>query len=88
MRVQPSTKPVPLIIRRLSTEFGRRHVKGVAITRLLVASWLVILASTFCASGRWWGALLFVAAALVGSLAYLMPRWETALVAENAQPSR
>jgi hypothetical protein len=53
-----------------------------------VAIWLVILASIFCASGHWWGALLFVAAALVGSLAYLMPRWAAALDAENAQPAR
>ena len=85
---QPLTKPAPQIVRRISTEFGRRHVKGVAITRLLVAGWLVILASIFCASGHWWGALLFVAAAPVGSLAYLMPRWAAALDAEHAQPAR
>jgi fatty acid desaturase len=85
---QPVTRPAPQIVRRISTEFGRRHVKGVAITRLLVAIWLVILASIFCASGHWWGALLFVAAALVGSLAYLMPRWAAALDAENARPAQ
>jgi len=87
--MQPSTRPVPKIIRRGVTEFGWRHVKGVAITRLLVAIWLVILGAIFCATGRWWGALLFVAAGLVGSLAYLMPRWKLALDAEkNAQRVR
>ena len=86
--MQPSTRPAPWIVRSISTEFGRRHVKSVAIIRLLVAMWLVTLGSIFCASGHWWGALLFVAAVLVGSLAYLMPRWKGALDAENAQPSR
>ena len=86
--MQPPTRPAPWIVARISTEFGRRHVKGVAIIRSLVAIWLVALGSIFCASGHWWGALLFVAAALVGSLAYLMPRWKVALDAENAQPSR
>jgi signal transduction histidine kinase len=63
----------------MSTDFGRRHVKGVAIIRLLVAIWLVTLGSIFCAFGYWWGALLFVPAALNLWFAYLMPRWKRAL---------
>jgi len=78
-----STKPVPSIIRNGVTGFGWRHVKGVALTRLLVAIWLVILGSFFCASGHWWGALLFVAAALVGWLAYQMPRWKQTMDSEK-----
>ena len=86
--MQPPARPAPWIVARISTEFGRRHVKGVAIARLLVAIAALTLGSIVCISGHWWGALLFVAAALVGSLAYLMPRWKVALGAENAQPSR
>ena len=78
-----STKPVPSIIRHGVTGFGWRHVKGVAFTRLLVAIWLVILASIFCATGHPWGAFLFAAAAVVGWLAYQMPRWKRAADAEK-----
>jgi hypothetical protein len=46
----------------------------------------VTLGSIFCASGHWWGALLFVPAALNLWFAYLMPRWKRALDAESAQP--
>ena len=84
--MQPPTRPAPWIARSVSTEFGRRHVKGVAITRLLVAIAAVTLGSIFCASGRWWGALLFVPAALNLWFAYLMPHWKRVLDAENAQP--
>ncbi len=77
--MQPPTRPAPWIARSVSTEFGRRHVKGVAITRLLVGIAAVTLGSIFCASGHWWGALLFVPAALNLWFAYLMPRWKRAL---------
>jgi hypothetical protein len=73
------TEPVPPIVRGTFTEFGSRHVKGVAVVRLLVAIWLVILGAILCAFGHWGGAFLFVAAGLVGSLAYLVPRWKLAL---------
>ena len=86
--VPPPTRPAPWIARSVSTEFGRRHVKGVAITRLLVATALVTLGSIFCASGYWWGALLFVPAAVNLWFAYLMPRWKQALDAESAQLTR
>jgi signal transduction histidine kinase len=76
---QPPTRPAPWIARSVSTEFGRRHVKGVAITRLLVAIAAVTLGSIFCVAGYWWGALLFVPAALNLWFAYLMPRWKRAL---------
>jgi signal transduction histidine kinase len=83
----PPAKPGPAIIQgRWPGTFGWRHVKGVALIRLLVAIWLVILGSVFCASGRWWGAFLFVAAALVGWLAYQMPRWKRALDAVQNGP--
>jgi hypothetical protein len=85
--IQPPTGPAPSIARNLSTEFGRRHVKGIAITRLLVAIALVTLGSIYCAYGHWWGALWFVPAALNGWFVYLMPRWKMALDAEHAQPS-
>ena len=84
--MQPPTRPAPSIARSISTEFGRRHVKGVAIARLLVAIAAVTLGSVFCVSGHWWGALLFVPAALNLWFAYLMPSWKRALDAENAQP--
>jgi len=51
----------------------------VAITRLLVAIAAVTVGSIFCVSGHWWGALLFVPAALNLWFAYLMPRWKRAL---------
>jgi hypothetical protein len=79
---QVSSKPVPRMVRYGATQFGWRHVKRVAVIRLLVAIWLVILGSIFCALGHWWGALLFVPAGLVGWLAYQVPRWKRALDAE------
>ena len=80
-----SSKRAPRFIRSLpATRFGWRHVKGVAVIRLLVAIWLVILGSVFFAHGHWgWGVVLFVAAGLVGAIAYLMPRWKKVLDAEN-----
>ena len=77
--MQPPTRRAPWIARSISTEFGRRHVKGVAITRLLVAIAAVTLGSIFCATGHWWGTLLFVPAAVNLWFAYLMPRWKRAL---------
>ena len=84
--MQPPTRSAPWIARSVSTEFGRRHVKGVAITRLLVAIAAVTLGSIFCVSGQWWGALLFAPAALNLWFAYLMPSWKRVLDAESAQP--
>ena len=84
--MQSLTRPAPWIARSVSTEFGRRHVKGVAITRLLVGIAAVTLGCIFCISGHWWGALLFVPAALNLWFAYLMPSWKRALDAESAQP--
>jgi signal transduction histidine kinase len=77
--MKASTKPVAWVIRYGATQFGWRHVKRVAVLRLAVAVWLVILGSIFCAYGHWWGALLLVPAALNGWLAYQMPRWKRAL---------
>jgi fatty acid desaturase len=82
--MQPPARPAPWIARSVSTEFGRRHVKSVAIARLLVAIAAVTLGSVFCGAGHWWGALLFIPAALNLWFAYLMPRWTPALDAENA----
>ena len=84
--MQSPTRPAPSIARNISTEFGRRHVKGVTTARLLVAIAAVTLGSIFCVSGHWWGALLFVPAALNLWFAYLMPSWKRALDAENPQP--
>jgi signal transduction histidine kinase len=77
--MQPPARPAPWIARSVSTEFGRRHVKSVAIARLLVAIAAVTLGSVFCVTGHWWGALLFIPAALNLWFAYLMPRWKRAL---------
>jgi signal transduction histidine kinase len=77
--MQPPTRPAPWIARNLSTGFGRRHVKGVAIIRLLVAIAMVTVGSIYCATGHWWGALWFVPAALNGWFVYLMPRWKRAI---------
>lgn len=63
--VSPVTQPAGP-----ATRWGRRHVKGVAVIRLLVAAWLVLLGSVFCAYGQWWGALLFPLAVLHCWLAY------------------
>ena len=83
---QPPAKPVPAIIQEGVTDFGWRHVKGVAAIRSLVAVWLIILGCVFCGTGHWWGAFLFVAAAVVGWLAYKMPRWKRALDALKNGP--
>lgn len=80
-----SADQAPPLIRHLSSDFGLRHTKGVAITRWLVMSLLVILGSVFCALGYWWGAWLYIGAAANGLLAYLMPHWKTALEAESRQ---
>ena len=55
--------------------FGARHVKGAAVSRWVAAVCFVIAGVLLLAFGHWWGALFFVAAALNGSLAYLVPRW-------------
>jgi hypothetical protein len=86
--MQPPTRPAPWIARGVSTEFGRRHVKGVAIARLLVAIGMVTAGSIYCASGYWWGALWFVPAALNLWFANLMPSWKRALDGESTRPNR
>ena len=65
----------PSAARGTFTAFGARHVKGVAVSRWVAAVCFVIAAAVLLAFGQWWGALFFVAAALNGSLAYLVPRW-------------
>ena len=55
--------------------FGARHVKGVAVSRGVAAVCFVIAGALVVAFGHWWGLVFFVAAALNGSLAYLVPRW-------------
>ena len=82
--LQLPTRPAPSFARSLSTEFGRRHVRGVTITRLLIAIGMTIAGSLYCASGHWWGALWFVPAALNLWFAYFMPRWKRAVDAESA----
>jgi hypothetical protein len=85
--LQASTKTVPWIIRRFVSKYEWRHVKGIAAIRVLVALWLIILGAILCGYGYSWGASLFVAAGLVGWLAYQMPRWKLALDAENGRAS-
>ena len=57
------------------TAFGARHVEGVAVSRWVAAVCFVIAGALVVAFGHWWGLVFFVAAALNGSLAYLVPRW-------------
>jgi hypothetical protein len=57
------------------TAFGARHIKGVAVTRWAAAVCLVVAGAVLLAFGQWWGVVLFAAAGLNGSLAYLVPRW-------------
>jgi hypothetical protein len=50
-------------------------VEGVAVSRWVAAVCFVIAGALLLAFGLWWGAFLFLAAALNGALAYLVPRW-------------
>ena len=70
-----SSAIAPSSARGTFTAFGARHVKGVALTRWIAAVCFVIAGASLMAFGYWFGALFFVAAALNGSLAYLVPRW-------------
>jgi signal transduction histidine kinase len=72
---QQSTDAGPSATRGTFTPFGARHVKGVAVARWVAAVCFVIWGAVFLALGLWWGILLFAAAALNGSFAYLVPRW-------------
>jgi hypothetical protein len=64
--------------------WGKQHAKGVAVIRLMVAAWLVILGVVFCALGHWWGVLYFPAAGAVAWLAYQLPRWTAARAGNRA----
>jgi len=55
--------------------FGARHIKGVAVSRWVAAVCFVIAGALVVGFGHWWGLVFFAAAALNGSLAYLVPRW-------------
>jgi len=55
--------------------FGARHIQGVAVSRWVAAVCFVIAGAVVVAFGHWWGLVFFGAAALNGSLAYLVPRW-------------
>jgi Flp pilus assembly protein TadB len=75
-----------------TTHSGWRSVRRVALLRLLIAVWLVILGSVFCAFGHWWGVLLgaflFALALLHGWLAYRMTRSKRALDADQNVPNQ
>ena len=57
------------------TAFGARHVKGVTVSRWVAAVCFVVAGALVVGFGHWWGLVFFIAAALNGSLAYLVPRW-------------
>jgi hypothetical protein len=89
---RPPARPVPAIQPEWpGAQSGWRSVKRVALIRLLIAIWLVILGSVFCAFGHWWGALLgalfFALAGLHGWLAYKMTRSKRALGAGKNVPN-
>ena len=57
------------------TGFGRRHPRGVIITRVLVTAWLLALTGVLLAYGYWGWALLTLAGALANIvLAYRVYR--------------
>jgi Flp pilus assembly protein TadB len=90
---RPPARPVPASQREWrGTQSGWRSVKRVALIRLLIASWLVILGSVFCAFGHWWGALLgvflFALAGLHCWLAYRMTRSKRPLDAGQNVPDQ
>jgi membrane protein implicated in regulation of membrane protease activity len=70
-----STGMAPSPGRGIFLAFGARHIKGVAVSRWVAAACFVIAGALVVAFGHWWGLVFFVAAALNGSLAYLVPRW-------------
>ena len=72
---QQSTVVAPSAARGTFTAFGARHVKGVAAARWVAAACFVAWGAVLLAFGQRWGAFLFAPAALNGSLAYLVPRW-------------
>jgi predicted nicotinamide N-methyase len=72
---QQSTGMTASVARGTFTAFGARHVKGVAVSRWVATVCFVIAGALVVAFGQWWGLVFFVAAALNGSLAYLVPRW-------------
>jgi hypothetical protein len=81
---RPPARPVPAVQPEgRGTRSGWRSVRRVALLRVLIAVWLVILGSVFCAFGHWWGVLLgvllFALAGLHGWLAYRMTRSKRAL---------
>ena len=87
--MQSSNRPAPPIARAIVTDFGRRHVKGVAVARLLAVICFVAVGLFFCVTGHWWGSFLFVAAAANGAVVYLMLHaGRLALDAEKPAESR
>jgi hypothetical protein len=49
--METSTENVPWIIRRFTSKYEWRHVKGIAAIRVVVAIWLVVLGVILCAYG-------------------------------------
>ncbi len=80
---QQSTGVAPSATRGTFTAFGARHVAGVAVTRWVAAACFVVSGAVILALGYWWGVSLFAAAALKGSLDYLVPRWNLLRDAPN-----
>jgi hypothetical protein len=74
---QRSVGVAPPAGRGTFTAFGARHVKGVAISRWVAAVCFMVGGAVLLALGQWWGVIFLVAAGLNGSLAYLVPHWNT-----------
>ena len=58
-------------------------MRGVAVSRWVGAVCFVIAGVVLLVFGQWWGATFLLAAALNGSLAYLVPRWNLLRDAPN-----
>lgn len=81
---RPTSERVPRLAHRVVSPFGWRHAKGIAVIRVLVAVWLVILASICFTFGLWgWGVFCVASAGAVAWLAYVVPRWKQTLDAEK-----
>jgi hypothetical protein len=64
------TRSRSLLMKYPGSAFAFRHPRPCAIVESLVGIWVVIIASILCSYGYWWGALLFVVAALPFWVAY------------------
>jgi hypothetical protein len=64
------TRSRSLIMKYPGGAFAYRHPRSCASVEFVVGIWLVVLGAVLCGDGYWWGASLFVVAALPFWVAY------------------